>query len=46
MNPADVGAGVVSGGEVYVWAAYGLSWLVLGGYVSTLWLRAPRGGTR
>lgn len=44
MQP-DVGTGVVSGGEVYVWAAYALSWVVVGGYALLLWARRPRGGS-
>lgn len=47
MNPTDVsnvGNGVVSGGEAYVYAAYALAWLVMGGYGLSLWLRSLRGG--
>ncbi len=43
MNP-DVGTGVVAGGDPFVWAAYGLSWVLLGGYALLLWKRSQRGG--
>ena len=46
MNPSDVGSGLVSGGEPFVWAAYIVSWIVLVGYTVGLWIRTPRGGAR
>lgn len=42
---ADVGTGVVAGGVEYVAAAYAVSWILLGGYVLSLFVRSPRGGT-
>jgi len=43
---ADVGTGVVAGGSEYVTAAYAVSWILLGGYVLSLFVRSPRGGPR
>ncbi|HMV66717.1 MAG TPA: hypothetical protein PKA64_07695 [Myxococcota bacterium] len=42
----QIGSGVVDGGWGYVTFAYALSWLVIGGYSLSLWLRTPRGGLR
>lgn len=30
---------MIMGGWNYVWAAYGASWIVLGGYALSLWIR-------
>lgn len=35
----DVGMGVVQGGWGYVWTVYGATWLVLVGYMVSLWGR-------
>ncbi len=43
MNPSDVGSGIVSGGETYVWASYAFSWFLILGYTLSLWLRTPPG---
>lgn len=32
-------SGVVAGGWEYVWAAYIVTWLFLGGYTASLWVR-------
>lgn len=46
MNPTEIGSGVVSGGDEYVWAAYAVSWVLLVGYALLLRLRMPRGDRR
>ena len=40
MTPTDVGSGVVSGKDTFVWAAYAVTWLLFGGYTVSLWWRA------
>ena len=35
-------AGQIVGGWEYVWAAYIISWVFLGGYAVSLWVRRPR----
>jgi hypothetical protein len=41
-------SGILEGGWAYVYAAYALTWLLLGGYAVYLWTRTPRdpGGPR
>lgn len=39
-------AGVVTGGWSYIYAAYALTWLILGGYGVSLWMRDKNGGRR
>ena len=39
-----VGTGILEGGWEYVIASYVITWLVMGGYTASLWLRWPRGG--
>jgi len=33
--------GMIQGGWEYVWAAYGVTWVGLLGYIISLWLRKP-----
>ena len=32
--------GMIVGGWEFVWAAYGLTWLCLLGYIASLWVRS------
>jgi hypothetical protein len=41
---AVAGAGVIADGWGFVWAAYGLTWAVLGGYAINLMLRSRSTG--
>lgn len=38
------GTGMIQGGWEFVWAGYGLTWLIFGGYAISLIVRSPTGG--
>ncbi len=40
------GTGMVQGGWEFVWAGYGLTWLMLGGYAISLFLRSSSDGEK
>ena len=39
MDEVEIGRGVLQGGWGYVWTVYGATWLVLLGYMLSLWVR-------
>ena len=38
--------GVLEGGWEYIYLAYGVTWLFLGGYAVSLWMRSRAGGSQ
>lgn len=42
MEPSQVGSGLINGGMGYVWAVYGVTWLVLGLYTLRTFTRPIR----